>query len=169
MAWNRRVGRQINSAALVADGYHARTDGLTSLAVIASATGVWLGYPLADPVIGLLIALAIFGIVWQSAKIVLTRVLDGVDPSVTTAIRHTAEHIPDIRQVIDVRARWLGHRLNAEIDVALDPTASLREADATAAQFERELFHHIPTLATVRILVRPHDPATERPVAEKPV
>ncbi|RWF45201.1 MAG: cation transporter, partial [Mesorhizobium sp.] len=49
-----RVGRQINSAALIADGYHARTDGLTSLAVVAGAVGVWLGYPLADPIIGLL-------------------------------------------------------------------------------------------------------------------
>src|SRR5215218_9952156 len=44
-----RVGRQIGSAALIADGYHARTDGWTSLAVVLGAVGVWLGYPLADP------------------------------------------------------------------------------------------------------------------------
>src|SRR5205807_2755128 len=67
-----RVGREINSAALIADGYHARTDGLTSLAVVVGALGVWLGLPLADPLIGLLITLAIFGIVWQSSKAVLT-------------------------------------------------------------------------------------------------
>jgi cation diffusion facilitator family transporter len=75
-----RVGREINSAALIADGYHARTDGLTSLAVVVGAIGVWLGFPLADPIIGLLITIAIFGIVWQSARAVLTRMLDGVDP-----------------------------------------------------------------------------------------
>lgn len=75
-----RVGGEINSAALVADGYHARTDGLTSLAVVAGAVGVGLGFPLADPIVGLLITIVIFGIVWQSAKSVLTRMLDGVDP-----------------------------------------------------------------------------------------
>src|SRR5215210_1122181 len=70
-----RVGREMNSAALIADGYHARTDGLTSLAVVAGALGVWLGYQIADPIIGLLITAAIFGIVWQSAHAVLTRTL----------------------------------------------------------------------------------------------
>jgi hypothetical protein len=70
-----RVGREINSAALIADGYHARTDSLTSLAVVLGATGVWLGFPLADPIVGLLITIAIFGIVWQSATAVLTRML----------------------------------------------------------------------------------------------
>src|SRR5215216_7494214 len=91
-----RVGRQINSAALIADGYHARTDGLTSLAVVVGALGVWLGFPLADPVIGLLITFAIFGIVWQSAKAVLTRMLDGVEPGTTEEIRHAAAHVPAI-------------------------------------------------------------------------
>ena len=77
----------------MADGYHARTDGLTSLAVVAGAIGVWLGFPLADPIIGLLITIAIFGIVWQSAKSVLTRMLDGVEPGLVAEIRHSAEHV----------------------------------------------------------------------------
>lgn len=51
-----RVGRQTGSANLVADGLHARTDGLPSLALVAGATGVAAGLPWADPVIGLLIA-----------------------------------------------------------------------------------------------------------------
>src|SRR5713101_6669038 len=73
-----KVGKEINSAALIADGYHARTDGWTSLSVLLGALGVWMGYPLADPLVGLGITLAIFVIVWQSAKSVLTRMLDGV-------------------------------------------------------------------------------------------
>ena len=152
-----RVGRQIDSAALIADGYHARTDGLTSLAVVAGVVGVWLGFPLADPIVGLLITLAIFGIVWQSAKAVLTRMLDGVEPGITDEIRHAAEHVPGIRQVIDVRARWLGHRLNAELDVALDGTTTLIAADTLTTQFERELFQHMPALSAARIRVRPLD------------
>ena len=155
-----RVGREIDSAALIADGYHARTDGLTSLAVVIGALGVHLGYPLADPIIGLIITLIIFGIVWQSAKAVFTRALDGVEPEVTDEIRHAAGHIPGIRQVLDVRARWTGHRLTTELDVSVDATISLAEADAIAVQFEHELSQHVPALFSARIRVRPYDPTS---------
>jgi len=130
-----RVGREIQSAALIADGYHARTDGLTSLAVVVGAAGVWLGLPLADPIIGLLITVAIFGIVWQSVKAVFTRVLDGVEPGVVAEIRHAAEHVPAIRQVLDVRARWLGHRLHADLDLALDSGTTVAEAEGVTSAF----------------------------------
>jgi cation diffusion facilitator family transporter len=160
-----RVGRQINSVALIADGYHARTDGFTSLAVVVGAIGVWLGFPLADPIIGLIITVAIFGIVWQSAKAVFIRMLDGVEPGITSEIRHAAEHVHGVRQVLDVRARWIGHRLNAELDVALDGTATLTEADAIISQFERELFEHMPALSSARIRVRPYDLAAPNDMA----
>lgn len=150
-----RVGRQINSAALIADGYHARTDGLTSLAVVGGAVGVWLGFPLADPIIGLLITLAIFGIVWQSAKSVFTRMLDGVDPSVIEEIRHAAEHVSGINAVLDVRARWLGHRLVTELDITVAGNTTVSQADAVASAFERELMGHLPALKSAHIRIRP--------------
>lgn len=146
-----RVGREINSAALIADGYHARTDGLTSLAVVAGAIGVALGFPLADPVIGLLITVAILGIVWQSAKAVLTRMLDGVDPSLIDEIEHAAGHVAGIRAIRDTRARWLGHKLHVEASIAVDPALVLTEAQAILRAFEAELFAHIPALTTASI------------------
>ena len=149
-----RIGRKINSAALIADGYHARTDGLTSLAVVLGAAGVWLGYPLADPIVGLLITVAIFGIVWQSAKAVLTRVLDGVDAHIPKEIRHAAEPVPGVRAIEAVRARWLGHRLNADIDITVDGTATLRDADLIGAAVRQAALSHVPGLAFVRVLVR---------------
>ncbi len=161
-----RVGREIESAALIADGYHARTDGLTSLAVVVGALGVYFGFPLADPIIGLIITIMIFGIVWQSAKAVFTRALDGVEPDTTAEIRHAAEHIPGIKQVLDVRARWLGHRLNAELDVALDGAMSLNEADAIAMQFEHELSDHVPALSSARIRMRPYDATSNEPLVD---
>jgi cation diffusion facilitator family transporter len=150
-----RVGREIQSAALIADGYHARTDGLTSLAVVLGAAGVWLGFPLADPIVGLLITAVILGIVWQSARAVLTRMLDGVDPELTGQVRHAAEHVPGIERVGEVRARWLGHRLLAELDVAVDGSLAVREADALATRLERELAAHVPAFAAARVRVRP--------------
>ena len=95
-----RVGREINSAALIADGYHARTDGLTSLAVGVGALGVWLGFPLADPIIGLLITVTILGIVWQLARSVLTRMLDGIEPGILEEVQQAAAHVPGIKQVV---------------------------------------------------------------------
>jgi len=105
-----KVGRQMNSAALIADGYHARTDGLTSLAVVVGAAGVWFGFPLADPIIGLLITIAIFGIVWQSARAVLTRILDGVGPEILDEIQHAAGHVSGVERVTEAKARWLGQK-----------------------------------------------------------
>ena len=157
-----RVGRQINSAALIADGYHARTDGLTSLAVVLGAVGVWLGLPLADPVVGLVITVAIFGIVWQSAKAVLTRMLDGIEPSIASSIHHTADHVSGIRQVDNVRARWVGHHLHTELEIVVDKSVTLIEADKVASQFDQELRAHMPAISSVHIRVRPDGAAAIR-------
>ena len=162
-----RVGRQIDSAALIADGYHARTDGLTSLAVVVGAAGVWLGYPLADPIIGLLITVAILGIVWQSSKAVFTRMLDGVEPGVVAEIRHSAGHVADVRSVEGVRVRWSGHRLLAEVDVTADGRTSVTEADAIAAEVEHELIEHLPALGSAHVRVRAADGGISSPPGEK--
>jgi cation diffusion facilitator family transporter len=150
-----RVGRQIGSAALVADGYHARTDGWTSLAVVVGAAGVWLGYPLADPIVGLLIAAAILVIVWQSGKAVFTRLLDGVEPGAIEEIRHAASHVPGVEEVSEVRARWLGHRLHAEVNVAVDPDLSVAEGHAIAREVNHQLLHHLSYLSGAVIHVDP--------------
>jgi cation diffusion facilitator family transporter len=148
-----RVGKEIGSAALVADGYHARTDGWTSLAVLAGALGVWLGFPLADPLIGLGITVAILGIVWQSTKAVGTRMLDGVDPQVIEEVRHAALHVPGVEDVTEVRARWIGHRLAVEANVAVDPQLSVGDGHAIAAEVNHQLRHQLGfvSLATIHV------------------
>lgn len=155
-----KVGREINSAALIADGYHARTDGFTSLAVVLGAFGVWLGFPLADPIIGLLITVAIFGIVWQSARSVLTRMLDGVDPGVLDEIEHAVAHVKGIAGVHSVQARWLGHKLYAELSVALDPALTVAAAQTTIAALKNALFTQLPVLAHVSVQLADPDGAT---------
>jgi cation diffusion facilitator family transporter len=156
-----RVGREIGSAALVADGYHARTDGWTSLAVLAGAAGVWLGYPLADPIVGLLIAAAILVIVLQSGKAVFTRLLDGVEPDAIKEIRHAASSVPGVEDVSEVRARWLGHRLHAEVNVAVSPDLSVAEGHAIAREVNHQLLHHLSYLSGAVIHVDPVQEAGE--------
>jgi cation diffusion facilitator family transporter len=148
-----RVGREINSVALIADGYHARTDGLTSLAVVLGVVGVALGFPLADPIIGLIITVAIFGIVWQSARAVLTRMLDGVEPAMVDEIVHAAEHVSGINKVTETRARWLGHRLYVEATIEVDDRLLVAAASDIAESYREELFHHLPGLASAQVRV----------------
>ena len=156
-----RVGRDINSVALIADGYHARTDGLTSLAVVLGALGVWLGFPAADPLLGLVITAMIFGIVWQSTHAVFTRLLDGVDPEVIEEIKHAVQHTPEVQEVTQVRVRWLGHRLHAELNIAVSPHLSVAQGHAIATEVRHQLLHHLPHLANAIIHVDPLDASGE--------
>jgi cation diffusion facilitator family transporter len=157
-----KVGKEINSAALIADGYHARTDGFTSLAVLVGAIGVWLGFPLADPIIGILISIAIFRIVYQSAKVVLKRTLDGVEPDIIDEIEHAAYHVKGVEKVSDIRARWIGHKLHVEINIAVQESLSVQEAHNIAKEVNHQLSHHISYLYNAIVHVDPVNEAGEQ-------
>jgi cation diffusion facilitator family transporter len=156
-----RIGRQIKSAALVADGYHARVDAWTSLAVLLGALGVWLGFPFADPIVGLLISVAIARVVWQSSKVVFARLLDGVEPHIIDEIRHTAAHAPGVEKVTDVRARWSGHRLRAELDVVVAADLSVTQGHTIAKEVRHRLSHQFAYLSSVVVHVDPTQEAGE--------
>jgi len=157
-----RVGREIGSAALIADGYHARVDGWTSLAVLAGAVGIWFGYPIADPLVGLAITIAILGIVAQSGKEIFTRMLDGVDPVVLDQIRQVASHMPDVRDITDIRARWSGHRLHAEVNIAVNSHLTIAQAHEIATDLRHQLLHVLPNLSLVVVHVDPQEKSGER-------
>jgi cation diffusion facilitator family transporter len=156
-----RVGKKIGSAALIADGYHARVDGLTSLAVLFGAVGVWLGYPLADPLVGLLITIAIVRIVWESGKAILNRLFDGVDPEVIDQIRHAVNHTPGVEDVTEVCVRWLGHRLHAELNVTVSPQLSVARGHEIAMEVRHQLLHHLRYLSNSTIHIDPANAAGE--------
>lgn len=148
-----KVGKEIGSAALIADGYHARVDGLTSLAVLFGAVGVWLGYPLADPIVGFLITLMILRIVWESGKAVFTRLIDGVDPEVVEEIKHAISHADGVLDISEVRVRWLGHRLHAEVNIAVNSNLSVGEGHDIAVKVRHQLLHHLRYLSDAIIHV----------------
>ena len=156
-----RTGKQINSAALVADGYHARTDALTSLAVLVGVIGTWLGYPIADAIIGLVITVMILKIVCDSGKTVFSRMLDGVSPEILDEINHAARHIHSVADVTDIRARWLGHRLHAELNISVKSDISVKEGHRIAMEVQQELRHHLSYLSNAVIHVDPADASGE--------
>ncbi|MGT2426116.1 cation diffusion facilitator family transporter [Amnibacterium kyonggiense] len=147
-----RIGRRIGSAALVADGVHARTDGFTSLAVVLGAVGVWLGFPLADPIIGLLISLSIFVLLIGTVRSVGRRLLDGIDPDLLAMAEHALEHVDGVQQVTEVRLRWLGHRLHGDATLTVAPM-SLGQANAIARTAVEQVRAHLHSVDVMRVQV----------------
>jgi len=156
-AYRIRVGRRIGSAALVADGYHARADGLTSLAVVAGATGVALGFELADPIIGLLITVAILFVLKDAAREIYRRLMDSTDPHLVGRVEAILSSVPGIEGVSDVRIRWIGHELRAEANIVSDCDLTLSQAHAIAEEGHHRLLHEVPRLAEAVIHSNPCD------------
>lgn len=150
-----RVGRQIGSAALVADGLHARTDGFTSLAVLIGAAGVGLGLKWADPVVGLVITVAILGVLRSAVAQVGARLMDAVDPSLVDQATASVCSVSGIDEVRELRIRWIGHTLRAEVDATVDPQLTLAQAHDLAHHAEEHLLRDIRRLAAATVHISP--------------
>jgi len=146
-----RTGRRIGSAALVADGLHARTDGFTSLAVVVGAVGVALGWQVADPAVGLLITVAILLVVKGAARDIYRRLMDAVDPALVEQVTAILAGVDGIESVDAVRIRWIGHELHAEAEVTSDGKLTLTQAHDVAEHAHHHLLHEVPRLAQVTI------------------
>lgn len=148
-----RVGREIGSAALIADGQHSRVDGFTSLSVLIGVLGSWLGYPLVDPIVGIGITVAILFIVKDAAKAVWHRLIDGIEPDILDEITHAPSHVAGVQAVRTVRARWIGHKVYSDVAIAVDPQLPVHVADAIARAVERALREHVRLLGEVVVRV----------------
>ena len=143
-----RTGRRIGSEALVADGLHARTDGLTSLAVLVAAGGTWLGYPIVDPLVGLFIGVVILIISWDATKRMWLRLMDAVDPEMINRAEHVVQSHPAVHKVKRVRLRWVGHQLQGDLRVVIDSGADRPE---TVHEIRHALEHEFPELTDMAV------------------
>lgn len=150
-----RVGTTIGSGALVADGLHARTDGFTSLAVVFGAIGVMAGFPLADPIVGLLITVAILAVLRGAARDIYRRLMDAVDPDLVAAAEAAVRDVPGVRSVDSVQLRWIGHRMRAEITLTVDDSLSVVQAHTIADEAQHQLIHRVPRLDDATVHVNP--------------
>ncbi|SOC49979.1 cation diffusion facilitator family transporter [Blastococcus aggregatus] len=152
-----RVGRKIGSAALVADGLHARTDGFTSLAVVLGALGVLAGFPLADPLVGLGITVAILFVLKGAATEIYRRLMDAVEPELVDAAETSITATPGVLGIERLRLRWTGHRIRAEAAVLVDPAIGVVEGHAIAVDVHHRLLHDVPRLVDATVHVSPLD------------
>ena len=152
------VGQRIGSAALVSDGYHARIDGVTSLAVVVGVAGVWLGFPQADPIIGIGITIAILLILKDAARQIWYRLMDAVDPALLQRVEAAARRAEGVEDISELRVRWVGHNLHAEMLIVADPDLTLAAAHGVAEHARHEMLHAVPKLVSVTVHV---DPASQ--------
>ncbi|MGH8903032.1 MAG: cation diffusion facilitator family transporter [Egibacteraceae bacterium] len=150
-----RVGRRIDSVALVADGQHARTDGLASAAAATGIAGVWLGFPLADPIAGLAITTAIVWVGLRTGRDVLRRTMDAVEPSLLPRIREVVGGVEGVQGLHDVRARYLGRSLVVQLNAEADPDLPLRAAHDLAEQIRHRIVHELPQVVAVDVHLDP--------------
>ncbi len=161
-----RVGNEIGSAALIADGQHARVDGFTSLAVLIGVLGVWAGFPILDPLVGIAITITILFIVKDAARAVWNRMIDGIEPEIVGEIEHAPTHVTGVEGVHQVRARWVGHKVHTDLHITVNPDLSVRESHAIAAEVEHTLRQHIRSFGGAVIHVCPAEAVgTPTPVA----
>ncbi len=156
-----RTGREIGSAALIADGQHARIDGFTSLAVLIGVVGVATGMPILDPIVGLLITVTILFILKDAGTSVFRRLLDGIEPDILAKVEHAPTHVDGVTGVRDVRARWHGHKVYADLSVMIDGTRSVSDSATITSQVQASLADHIPAFGDAVIAVLP-TPAPSR-------
>ncbi|MFF0018058.1 cation diffusion facilitator family transporter [Streptomyces sp. NPDC005374] len=150
-----RTGRRIGSAALVADGLHARADGFTSLAVLLGAGGAAIGWRAADPIVGLLITLAILMVLKDAAREVYRRLMDAVDPQYVNRAENALRVVDGVREVGQVRMRWIGHALRAEVDIVVAPDLTVAAAHRLAVEAEHALIHAVPRLTAATVHTDP--------------
>src|SRR5215212_3471100 len=150
-----RTGKEIGSAALIADGQHSRVDGFTSLAVLIGAIGVYVGVPILDPLIGLAITVAILFIVKDAAKAVFLRLLDGIEPRILAQVEHAPLRVEGVEGVHEARARWLGHKVHADLHVTVDRRLSVAEAHSIVERVHKALADHVPSFGDATIHVCP--------------
>jgi len=160
-----RVGTQIGSAALIADGQHSRVDGFTSLAVLVGAIGVAVGVPILDPLIGLLITVAILFVVKDAATAIFQRLLDGIEPNILAEVEHAPLHVPGVEEVHHARARWLGHKVHADLHLTVDRRLSVADSHAIVERVEEALAAHVPAFggATIHVCPCAHPEPAPRP------
>jgi cation diffusion facilitator family transporter len=146
-----RVGQRIGSAALVADGIHARTDGFTSLAVVVGALGVMLGFPLADPIVGLIISAAIIVLLWGTVRSIGRRLMDGIEPELVDKAENALLSTAGVIAISRLQLRWVGHRLQGAAVIQVEPSATLADAEAIVRNVRQQLSDALPNLDDVLI------------------
>jgi cation diffusion facilitator family transporter len=158
-----KVGREFGSEALIADGQHARSDALTSLAVVVAGIGAAFGAAWVDPIAGIVVAGVMLWLLVRSARRMSRRLLDGIEPGIVDDVEHSVRGVEGVLDITDLRVRRHGHQLSVAVSICVDPDLSVSEGHDVAHEVEHALHHQVafPVHAIVYVepfgQTEPHD------------
>jgi cation diffusion facilitator family transporter len=152
-----RIGHEIGSEALITDGHHARSDALTSLAVVAAGIGAAFGAEWVDPIAGLVVASGILWLLIKSGRKMARRLLDGIEPELVEDAATAIESVDGVIAIDDLRVRWHGHQLHIAASVAVAPDLTVEDGHDIAHNVEHELHHRFSSPIVAIIHIEPYE------------
>jgi len=156
--YERREGRRLTSELLMADALHTRSDVLTSCTVILSLGAVWMGYPVLDPIGGLVIAVFIARAGWTIGRDT-SRVLSDRVVLAEEDIRRTVMSIPNVLGCHHIRSRGSIDHTFIDLHVWFAAETTLYEAHRLSHVVKDRLMQQYPQIADAIIHIEPAPPA----------
>jgi len=153
-----RVGRQLGSNLLQANAWHSRTDALSSLIVIAGVLGVMLGFPWADAIGAVGVAVIILYAAFKIGREAFDELIDtGLDPNTLTLMRETILSVPGVIDVHELRTRRMGSQLLADMHIHVNPLISVSEGHHIGDRVMLVLGEKFKALSDIVVHIDPED------------
>ena len=151
-----RLGKEIRSPAIIADGKHQRTDIYTSVAILISVVIANIGYPIFDPLVGLLIGLLIIKTAYGIGKENIDNIMGKVpSQDLINRIKRVADSTPNAQGAHNIKVDYLGSYATAYLHVEVDGNMSLNDSHIIAHQVENNILKTIPEVKSVMVHVCP--------------
>ncbi len=154
--YERRLGKRLGSEILVADASHTASDAMVSVGVILGLVAVRLGYPVADPLIALLVAGAIAYTalsVFRQATVTLSDTAR-IDPARIAALVNA---VPGVLGSHHIRTRGSQAEVYVDLHIQVDPSATVTEGHRIAEEVERAVCHGFAEVVDVVSHLEPLD------------
>jgi cation diffusion facilitator family transporter len=152
--YESRAGRRLRSEVLGADAKHTRSDVWTTIAVLAALVGVWLGYPILDPLAGLVVSVFIGHACWQIAREASGILADQVVIA-EEELRSVVESVPGVVGSEKIRTRGTADNVFVDLHLWIDPRTPLGEAHALSHVVKDRLMAQFPEIVDVVIHIEP--------------
>lgn len=153
-----RVSRKLESNLLQANAWHSRTDALSSLIVIAGVLGVMLGFPWADAIGAVGVAVIILYAAFKIGREAFDELIDtGLDPNTLTLMRETILSVPGVIDVHELRTRRMGSQLLADMHIHVNPLISVSEGHHIGDRVMLVLGEKFKALTDIVVHIDPED------------
>lgn len=147
-----RIGKEIKSPAIVADGKHQRTDIYSSVVILAGIIVSNIGYPILDPIIALFISALIFKTAIEIGKENIDNIMGKVpSKEFVDKIMEAAENTPKAQNAHNIKVDYLGSYATVSLHIQLDGDMTLNESHKIVHEVQNNILNEIPEIKYVMV------------------